>query len=132
MNRPSNIAFRSVWLSVIVATCMSLSPIRGFNDKCDPATITPNTNPSATPLTGCLCVVTGRGTIAHLANCAGCTFNIDASARCSYSSGPSTDHPIVSTWSTTCGGVGEAGIACPCTGKRWYMFDLSCGACSAQ
>jgi hypothetical protein len=100
-------------------------------DHCDPAEIQFDpTVGCVRPISGCICVASGGGTIATFGFCEGCQFSVSGVVDCTYATLPPSSHPFSCNTAVLCDGVSLCGTRCPCTGMAYFPIILKCGTCT--
>lgn len=114
-------------VSTLLVLCISPKP--EAQGQCASISIEPTGNGCVKALTGCVCILSGSGTISLEGPC-GCSASISGTWSCT---GNRVLPPVSVTISPGCneeGGGGLLGANCPCTGQPVQLFELTCGPCT--
>lgn len=100
------------------------------DDRCLPSSV--DLDPDAgcvKALTGCVCSVTGSGTVWPAGYCLGCAGTASGTLNCT--GGLVKPFQTGNAWAS-CNGSAAFGVKCPCTGAFFYPFVMTCGSCTEQ
>lgn len=114
----------SVAVTLVAAFSVSAHSVLQQTHECTGEAHVATGTACAKPLTGCICIGDGSGTINPLPNCGGCHIVVMGTVECS-----NTVTPFNCDTNLGCGSRSSCGTTCPCTGGDWLPIIESCTTC---